>query len=274
MTEPQRLPELDALRGLAVLLMALYHAAFDLRFFYGWPLDVLHGKWLILARTAAILFLLIAGICFALSWECTAPPSRFRKIAGRFLILALAAALVSLATWFIAPQDFVKFGILHLFAIATLLLPLFAPFKRWNAIIGLLIILIPRYQLQIANYPLDKLSILEKLLMPVGFPYQGFSSLDYFPLLPWFGVILIGLGVGHYLYLPNINWRVKCPICPFEGLSPAGSNGNSQFHARRRLVGEGSVLNYAGRHSLAIYLIHQPLLLALLGLILGRPELI
>lgn len=230
-----RLPALDALRGLALLLMVLYHAAFDLRFFYGWPLDVLHGGWLILARVSAILFLLIAGVCFALSWEHTSPQRRLCKALRRFAVLALAAALVSAATWLIAPQDFVQFGILHLFAFATLLLPLFAPLKFWNALLGLLVLILSLYKLPTTHYRLIDILI--------GYPPPFFSSLDYFPLAPWFGVLLIGTSLGHILPIKYL--MLNSSISPF--------------------------LHFSGRHSLAIYLIHQPILLSIMAILLGPP---
>lgn len=223
--------------------MVIYHAAFDLRFFYGWPLDVFRGGWLLLARVSASLFLLIAGACFALSWEYTPPRHRLYKALRRFAVLALAAALVSAATWLIVPQDFVKFGILHLFALATLLLPLFAPLKYWNALLGLLVLLLSLYKLPTTQYRLIDILI--------GSPPPSFSSLDYFPLLPWFGIILIGTSLGHLLSTNNPNGKTTYLMLNFS-IPP--------------------FLNFAGRHSLIIYLLHQPLLLAALSTILGFPR--
>jgi uncharacterized membrane protein len=222
MTKIRHFQELDALRGFAVLLMVLYHTAFDLRFFYEWPIDVFSGGWWLLARTSAILFLLIAGICAAISWFRKSK-RWWEKVLRRFLILAGAAAIVSFTTWLIAPQDFVKFGILHLFALATLLLPLFHPLKYWNALLGSLVILFSSYPLPPTPYALSII---------LGSPPPSFSSLDYFPLVPWFGVILIGTAIGHILYLGK--------------------------HARIKKI---FILNFVGRHALLVYLLHQPIIL-------------
>ncbi|MBI2523986.1 DUF1624 domain-containing protein [Candidatus Peregrinibacteria bacterium] len=242
-----RLPELDALRGLAVLLMVIYHTAFDLQYFYGWGIDIFAGGWWILARTSAILFLLIAGICATISWERTS----WRKILRRFAVLASAATLVSFTTWLIAPQDFVKFGILHLFAFATLLLPLFAPLKYWNGLLGILAILIPTIPTVLTIHTIPTLPT--PIAIILGFPPPSFSSLDYFPLLPWFGVMLIGLSLGHALYIGNHSWR----------RSRERETRNEQLAAPLALL---------GRHSLLIYLRHQPILLALLFLLLKPPS--
>lgn len=241
MSEQVRSRELDALRGLAVLLMVVYHLAFDLDYFWGWTVlrSLGIGGWM-LARTSVILFLLVAGICFAISWEHSLPKQRLQKALRRFLVLAGAAALVSFATWLIAPQNFVKFGILHLFALATLLLPLFAPLKHWNALPGILAILIPTV---LTLPPLPTLPSLLAILL--GSPPPTFSSLDYFPLLPWFGVILLGSALGHFIYIHHFHWRKNVTIL------------NSEF----------LMLNSAGRHSLLIYLLHQPALLGVLSLL-------
>lgn len=250
MKETTRLPELDALRGLAVLLMVLYHTAFDLDYFWGWPVlrSLGVGEW-VLARTSAILFLLVAGICFTLSWERNSPSQRLQKIVKRFLVLALSAALVSGATWLIAPQDFVKFGILHLFALSTLLLPLLAPLKLWNTLIGSLVITLSYYSLPTTHSTGSGSSTNYLLRILLGSPPPSFSSLDYFPLIPWFGVLLLGTSIGHLLYIQHSHWRIPNIIL------------HSKF----------LILHSVGRHSLMIYLLHQPVLLAILSLVLGKP---
>ncbi|MBI2117790.1 DUF1624 domain-containing protein, partial [Candidatus Peregrinibacteria bacterium] len=108
------------------------------------------------------------------------------------------------------------------------------------------------------------------LAVILGFPPTYFSSLDYFPLIPWFGVILIGTAIGHILYIQHPNWRNPSSI--FN--SPAFATSLRQGYGRQEATAgkQFFILNFAGRHSLLIYLLHQPILLALLFLLLKPPS--
>jgi len=229
MSSEERYPELDALRGIAVVLMVLYHLAFDLSYFYGWNMPVHEGAWKILATASATTFLLLVGICFAISWERT---PFYHKYLRRGLLIFTGGMLVSLATWLIVPHAFVKFGILHLIGLSALLQPFFTPFKIWNAALGVLIIILP----VVRTVPTLR------ILIP---------SLDYYPLIPWFGVILLGTAIGRLLYVPT------------RSVAP---------HTCGKLPYPHWLL-ICGKRSLWIYLVHQPLLLLLLGLIFGIPML-
>ncbi len=222
----------DLLRTVAIVLMVIYHIAFDLVVLWGISLPILTGGWWLLARSAAALFLFTSGLTDAI-------PRKQKRTWRRFFILAGCAALVTLTTMPIG-SDFIKFGILHLMALSVLLL---LPFRKlpdaMNAAIGIVIIVVGTKMGSPITY--------NPLLFPLGFITQTFSSLDYFPVLPWFGWILLG----------------RSAATPLFDAFPKTYTQNQKEYA---------FLLLPGRRSLLIYLIHQPILLAILAMILGNPR--
>lgn len=185
-----------------------------------------------LARSVAIIFLILVGISFAISWERT---PQYKKYARRGAVILACAMLITIVTYVLDPTTYIRFGILHLIGIATLLLPLFARFKSFAFVPGLL--------LMFAGQWMQSIHPETSLLIPLGMYPASFTSLDYFPLVPWFGVILIGVSFGNVLYIKNLSWRATVP---FDRLP--------------------RIFSWPGRHALWIYMIHQPLILALLAL--------
>jgi uncharacterized membrane protein len=146
-----------------------------------------------------------------------------------------AAALVSGATYLFSPATYVRFGILHLLAISILLSPILR--RLPSAILGILavaLLLLPR--------SLDQITNDSGLLLPLGVTPATFASMDYYPLIPWLAVFALGLLTGRHIY------RDQQSILP-------------------KLAGT-EIISDLGRHSLIIYLVHQPLMLALLSLLI------
>lgn len=243
----KRFIEIDLLRTLAIVMMVTYHAVYDLAFFYHVDLDPFSGKWLLLARSTAILFLLLVGISFVISWDRTRTrlPTEARrakvgarKYLKRGLWVLSCGLLITIATYLWDPETYIRFGILHLIGVSVMLLPLFRRFREWNILIAIPIII---FGISIDHYSL--FTIHSSLFLPFGFPPPHFTTLDYFPLFPWFGVVLIGLTLGDFLYIrPK---RIPRPTNTFL-----------------------NILSWPGKHALVIYLVHQPILLLLLSVIL------
>ena len=233
-----RYPELDALRGIAVLAMALYHLCFDLDYFYGYDLRFGAAGWKFAAQSIATLFLILVGVNFVLSWSRTPVHKRMQKTLKRAGVLLLCASIISIATWFVAPDAFVKFGILHLIGVSALIQPLFVRFHAWNVLIGTAIFSVGQWLLSLTTS--------SAFLFPLGIKYPAFASLDYYPLLPWFGVVLIGMGMASIFYLPqrhsSLAWL-------------------SFMRYPRWLL-------WSGRQALFLYLLHQPVILLTLFLLL------
>lgn len=226
--------ELDLLRTLAVFGMVLYHAAYDLRMFYGWDIDAFSGGWWLLARGTANLFLLLVGASFALSWDRTIADQTFsrawRKYLRRGAMVFACGVSISVATYLFDPATYVRFGILHLIGVGIALLPLFARFRAWNLVIGGAAIA--------AGFTVREWDTQTSLLLPLGITPSGFTSIDYFPLLPWFGVVLIGYALGYAVY---VHRHFKSPLRCTSVLCQS--------------------LTWPGRHALPIYFLHQPVLL-------------
>lgn len=217
----KRLNEIDALRGIAIVGMIVFHFFFDLDYLGIFHQSMFSGGWLVAARIAQFLFLGLAGVSVALS-------SRgLRGQASRGGRIFLAGMLVSFVTWIFAGDEFVKFGVLHFVGVAVVVASLY---KRRPAV---------ALFAAIASFILGEyfktLTVSSHFLFPFGLTAAGFGSLDYFPIFPWLSVVLVGQVVGEFYVKKS-----------------------------RRQFGEVFLLSWMGRHSLAIYLVHQPILIGVL----------
>lgn len=226
--------ELDLLRTLAIAMMIVYHLAYDLQEFHGWPIGVFERTgWILLRQATASLFLVLVGVSFSISWSRT---PEYRKYLKRGLGIIACGMLVTAATYWFEPTTYVRFGILHMIGVSIMLLPFFARLDEWNLPAGLFIAGLGMLMPVVSGGT--------PALVPFGVAPPGFATVDYYPLIPWFGVVLIGYAMGLHIY-------VKRPPPLFSIL-------DSPFFIR---------ITWPGRHALAIYLLHQPALLGILGLL-------
>lgn len=230
-----RFLELDCLRGIAIICMASFHFLFDYNFFVSQQFDLAGGLWFWLGRVSAILFLLLAGISLSLRLHR-------KKLQGKKLVSDLVVRglfifglgmLLTFFTLLVFPPYAILFGILHLIGLSTILAIPFLKQPVWAGIIGFgIAILGTFFYWQWLPFP--------KLL--AFFPFS-FSTFDYFPVFPWFGLVLIGIFLGNRFY----------------------PNGKPSFRFK---LGSGNplvrLLAWAGKNSLAIYFVHQPVLVGLL----------
>ncbi len=227
MSRAARLTEIDCLRGIAIVLMIIFHTVFDLSYFYQQPIDYLNGFWYYQGKTSAVLFMFVSGISCMLSRN---------SIHRGFQVLG-TGLVITITTYFFSPAAYIRFGILHLLGVGMIAAPWL---KRYNvktlALAGTVCIAAGK---QTAN-----LSATMSWLIPFGVTPPNFASLDYYPIFPWLGVILYGMAAGKLLYPDK------------QAIWPAAA-----------LYRSARWLNWLGRHSLVIYLVHQPLILATLYVI-------
>lgn len=224
---PFRLRWLDLARGLAVILMVVYHFSWDLSFhgFLDFDVNRVLG-WRIFARGIAASFLFLAGFSLWLAHGRGFRPAAFWR---REIILVLAAGLVTLGTWYAFPSSYVFFGILHCIAASSLIALLFLRLPGWVTALAALLVLIAPFTL--ANEAFNA-----PLLAFIGLRTVPPATNDYVPLLPWLSPLLAGLAAGQLI----------------PALARATEAGSISTVERG--------LRFLGRHSLIIYLIHQPLL--------------
>jgi len=236
--------ELDAARGIALILMIIYHILFCL-YFFGTGLVPWFDPFTISGAPIAFLFVVIAGVSLVLSTGREQSPVRSaKKLFFRGLYLLCFAAVVTLVTWLVYPAETVVFGILHLLGVATILSIPFVVMKVKPYVplaFGIICI---------ALSPLVSMLRGPAFLIPFGITYNGFATLDYEPLILWFGVVLLGVALGSVIYKDGVRQGILTRL----GEMP-------RFFAP---------LCFIGRHTLIIYLVHVPVIigfLVLLGLV-------
>jgi len=231
--------EIDFLRGIAIIMMLLYHGYFNFIFFGNYS-----GNFAIylFGRATGILFILLVGISLTLSYSRAKKEgtANFGKYFKRGIKIFSIGLLISALTFILFPEYFIIFGILHFIGISVILGYFFVALNTIALALGILLIFSGLY---LSNYTFNFWWFLWLGLIP-----ENFQSFDYYPLLPYFGFVLIGISIGNFFY-PDYRRRFKLPEI---------SNRFAKF------------VCWLGRNSLKIYLIHQPIIVALflmLGLI-------
>jgi len=234
-TGHNRFWEIDLLRTVAIVGMITFHTLDLLYYFDLYPTNMLYGSWWWWTRRVnAGAFIFLAGVALTITY------SRSKRMSGFMLrglkIFGWGMAL-TLLTLLISRTEYIRFGILHFFGIAFILAPFFLRFRFINLILGIALLA--------AGIYLWGTSFDFPWLLWLGLKPHHFYTLDYFPLLPWFGIFLVGMFCGKILY-PQGNRRFNIP----EFNDPVTS-----------------ALTLPGKHPLVIYLAQWPVVLGVLLLL-------
>ncbi|HEY9207055.1 MAG TPA: heparan-alpha-glucosaminide N-acetyltransferase [Candidatus Methanoperedens sp.] len=220
---------IDLVRGIDLILMVLFNYSVTLGYFglIQKPPDFLYS--FIFPRAIASIFIFLSGVVAYISYE-----NRKNDFSRRYFMrggkLLIFAAFITLFTYMFVPEGTIYFGILHFFAAGSFLVPFFIRYSRMNLVAGVLIILTGVFlQQREFDFP---------YLLWLGFMPENFSTFDYFPLIPWLGVLMLGI---------------------YSGKNIAGRTAYIKFE--NRLAG---IFKLLGEHSLTVYLLHQPVLVILL----------
>lgn len=226
----RRVALIDAVRGGAVVAMIVYHLGFDLNHL-GWLQQNINSdlRWLTARAMILSTFLFSVGASFALA---EARGATLKNQLGRIFKILAAALLVTAGSWFAFPKSAIYFGTLHAIAVMSLLL-LVIPRSVWPACtLGVAALLFGNIY---GHAAFDRPG-----LAWIGLMTHKPITEDYVPILPWFGACLIGYGLTNKIL------------------------GHRRFDALAQLQSRPDLLSWMGKHSLAIYLLHQPVLLGIL----------
>jgi uncharacterized membrane protein len=231
--------EIDVLRTVAIAMMITFHTLYLLNYFdihnTGVP-GMPYGFWWWFPRVTGGTFIFLAGLSLTITY------SKAKRISG-FMLRGLKIFAwgmgITLITWLISREGYVRFGILHFFGIAFILAPFFTRLRFLNLILGAALLaagICLQEQRVFVDFP---------WLLWLGLMPRGFWTMDYWPLLPWFGLFLVGMFCGKILY----------------------PQGNRRFNIHEFNDPVTSALTLPGRHPLVIYLAQWPAVIGILLLL-------
>lgn len=217
----KRLPGLDIVKGLAVVLMIIYHFYFDLDYFRYLNIDFSTSFWQGFRYLIISLFLFSMGISLVLSH-----PDKIyiNKVIKRAIVLGIAALLVSIVSYYLFPNSWIYFGILHFIWLASILALALLFHPKTAFILTVLI--------GIASFLGFNDNVWLSTFQPALLPY---NSQDFVPIFPWFSVVLVGVASA------RLGWHWLL-------LSQPIFSAKTWMH---------KTLAYLGRHALWMYLTHQ-----------------
>lgn len=229
----KRIPEVDLLRGIAIIMMAVFHFSWDLDYFgiismAGNPLF-----WNVFQKLTGGLFIFLVGVSLTLSYSRTMKqnPEKYPiKFLMRGIRVFFYGMIITLFSYIWMRDAFVFFGILHFIGASIVIGTPFIDRKWPNLFLGAAALGIGIYLKQfIFTFP---------WLVWLGFQYPV-HTLDIYPVLPWIGVVFLGLFTGNILY----------------------PKGKRKF--KLKTVPRARPLEFLGRYSLLIYFLHIPLMFGL-----------
>lgn len=229
-----RIEALDLARGIALVAMTIFHFAFDLELFgLKEPGYISQPHWKYFARSIASSFLFLTGFSLYLAH---ANGIRWRGWSIRMVKIVASALVITIATYFATPNQYIFFGILHAIAFASLAGLLFLRMP-W-----VLIVVIAAGVFAIRYFGRTQL-LDAPLWYWTGLSAVNPNSSDYVPVFPWFSAPLLGIAFAKLC--ERMNWMAYLSKPQFE-----------QKPAR--------FLKFLGRNSLVYYLLHQPVMIGLL----------
>ena len=231
MLKTSRYPVIDCIRGFAIIAMIAYHFGFDLNMQGYISQDINHNSNWQVARSLILgTFLYVAGFSMALATN-----QNIKRRLIRLVRIAACAVLVSIGSYFMFPDSWIFFGVLHFVLVGTIICWLVMPYQKLLLILAMSLLTVGiLYQSPIFNSP---------FLQWLGMMTYKPITEDYVPVLPWLGLMLIGARMGQLALTKSKLWLFDYKLSSI--LLP---------------------VQWLGQHSLIVYMLHQPILLGALDI--------
>ena len=243
----QRFVEIDMLRGFAIILMIFGHILWDLDYFGLMPMN--DGIYNVIKIIVQPMFFLLVGISLVVSKKkieslpLNDEKKYYKRLIFRGLKILSLGMIFTVLTLIFIPEKPIFFGVLHCIGLSVIFSAPFLKYRKYNL---LFVIIILFASLVVAEYNLENPTILH-LALGIHQTNIGSYTIDYFPLLPWFGICLLGIIIGDCLYSGNGRKFIIPDLSRYKPIR---------------------IFQWCGQHSLIIYLIHQPIIAVALSVFL------
>lgn len=215
------------MRAAAIVLMVIFHFIYDLKFFGYVSWDIPDGSGW---REYRYVILLLFFLCVGFGISIVhREKTHLKAFFKRIALVVGAAALVTVSSLITVPENWIFFGVLHFIAVASLVALPFARSPRIALLTGVFVIIAFNLRWISSRWPFD----------PVRHLLPTYTN-DYVGFFPWIGVVLIGVWLAH------LSWIKSDPL---------------------GWIGPNKYVSFMSKHSLVIYLVHQPIFFALFGLV-------
>ena len=241
-----RFVELDVLRGFAITFMVFLHILWDLDYFGVLPLNKQIYQF---QAIVPMMFFVLVGMCLAVSInrKLNLPLEEQKKYKQHLILRGMKifslGMIITTVTLILMPGRPIVFGVLHCIGLSIVLSVPFLKYRAYNILFAAAIVLVGCV---IGGFVVENPTAFH-LAIGLHQSNMAIHTIDYFPLLPWFGMSLLGIALGNWLYKDNKR-RFEIPdISKYKPMS---------------------VFSWLGKHSLAIYLLHQPIIAGALSIYL------
>lgn len=221
----ERINEIDVARFIAIVLMIIYHIVYDLSEYTDINVNINALVWEIVGKTAAFLFIFISGVCSGIGNDTV----------ERGMYVFSWGMVTTFITYIFDENQYIRFGILHLLGFSMIISLLI---RRLNTFLKFVI----AASAVILGWTFNEITSNFIILLPLGITYKDFTSFDYYPIMPYISLFIMGIIFQEIFY----------------------KNKRSKFKIKSNYF-----IRYVSSNSLTLYILHQPVILLILRLLGG-----